>query len=106
TLLNDEAFFECAQAFAGRVLRECKAGDEERLAHAFRLALVRSPKQQEREVLARLLERQRAALEKDPQEARGLAGTSLPTGADVTEYAAWTAVAGVLLTLDEFITRE
>src|SRR5438552_303018 len=39
TLLNDQAFFEFAQALAARVLTEVKSGDGERIRHAFQLCL-------------------------------------------------------------------
>jgi mono/diheme cytochrome c family protein len=104
TLLNDQAFTECARAFADRVLRECK-GDEQRIGHAFRLALGRQPKHREREILGRLLRQQRDSLALDPGEARALV-PDLPKGADAAQHAAWTMVARVLLNVDEFITRE
>jgi hypothetical protein len=105
TLLNDQAFVECAQALADRTLREAKS-DEERLTHAFRLALARRPNERERGILLRLLRQQKADLARAPQEAKGLAAPDLPKGADVVEHAAWTMLARVLLNLDEFITRE
>jgi len=85
TLLNDQGFYEFAQALAARTLREAPADDASRLGHAFRLCVGREPAANERDVLTRLLARERAAL---PDEA------------------AWTMVARVLLNLDEFITRE
>ena len=91
TLLNDQAFFECAQALAARILKEGGAGDDERLAYGFRLCTARRPKAHEREVLDRLLAKQREKY--------------AATGTDA-ETAAWTAVGRVLLNLDEFITRE
>jgi hypothetical protein len=106
TLLNDQAFFECALALAARVLREVESGDEERLTRAFRLALARAPRERERQILTRLLRQQRLSLARSPQEARGLVRAGLPRGADVVEHAAWGMVARVLLNLDEFITRE
>ena len=65
-------FVECARALAGRVLRECGGGDEERVGHAFRLALARAPRARERAILTRLLRRQRESLAGDAQEARAL----------------------------------
>ena len=91
TLLNDQAFFECAQGLAARVLKEGGASDDDRLAYGFRLCTARPPSAHEREVLGRLLARQREK--------------SAATEADA-EIAAWTAVGRVLLNLDEFITRE
>jgi hypothetical protein len=87
TLLNDEAFFECAEALAGRVLREGPADDAGRLAYGFRLCLARAPGDPESKRLADLL----AQVRDDPNAA---------------EEEAWTTVARVLLNLDEFITRE
>jgi hypothetical protein len=84
TLLNDQGFYEFAQALAGRILRDCQGEDGERIAYAFRLCLGRPPSPRERQTLEQLLARQRA---KEPKDA-------------------WTSVARVLLNLDEFITRE
>ncbi|HEY7311603.1 MAG TPA: PSD1 and planctomycete cytochrome C domain-containing protein [Gemmataceae bacterium] len=84
TLLNDQGFYEFAQALADRVLRDCKGVAGERIAYAFRLCLGRQPSTRERQTLEQLLARQQA------KEARD----------------AWTSVARVLLNLDEFITRE
>jgi hypothetical protein len=84
TLLNDQGFFEFAQALANRILRESAIADSERIAYAFRLCLGRSPSDRERQALGRLLARQHEAKPLD----------------------AWTSVARVLLNLDEFITRE
>jgi hypothetical protein len=83
TLLNDQGFYEFAQALANRILHESPSADHgERLAFAFRLCLGRSPNLRERQALERLLQGQ--AKEED----------------------AWIGVARALLNLDEFITRE
>jgi mono/diheme cytochrome c family protein len=84
TLLNDQGFFELAQALAGRILREGPSGDSERIAYACRLCLGRQPSERERQALERLLQSQGEAKPLD----------------------AWISVARVLLNLDEFITRE
>jgi Protein of unknown function (DUF1553)/Protein of unknown function (DUF1549)/Planctomycete cytochrome C len=85
TLLNDQAFFECAQGLAARILKEGGTNDNDRLAYGFRLCTARLPSTREREVLGRLLAREREKY---------------------ADTAAWTAVGRVLLNLDEFITRE
>jgi hypothetical protein len=103
TLLNDQAFFECAQALASRVLREGGPDDPARLAHAFRLVTARPPAERERALLGRLLARQKEALASTPAEVKGLTPPGLPATA---ESAAWVQVARVLLNLDETITRE
>lgn len=85
-LLNDQAFFECAQALAARVLDNCAAGDDDaRLARLFRTALARVPTVEDRSRLRELLRHERETLD---------------------ESAAWTSVARAVLNLDEFITRE
>ncbi len=87
TLLNDEAYFEFAQALAGRILGDASAADDAaRLQRGFLLAVNRVPAAGEQDRLLRLLRAQRDA------------------GKD--NKAAWTAVSRVLLNLDEFMTRE
>jgi mono/diheme cytochrome c family protein len=103
TLLNDEAFFEFAQALARRILGEAPGDDAARLDHAFRLALARPPTSSEAARLDRLLQGERHALQADPDTARKLAAAG---AADPVEAASWTTIARVLLNLDEFITRE
>jgi hypothetical protein len=106
TLLNDQAFLECARALAGRILSESKGDDGERLAHGFRLAVSRLPTQREQTILTDLLRRQKQALAGNAAEARTLVqGSTLPE-ASAAERAAWVQVARVLLNLDELITRE
>jgi mono/diheme cytochrome c family protein len=87
TLLNDESFHELAQALAARVLRDGPADDAGRLRFAFRLCLAREPTPVESQRLGAFLAQQ-------VQE----------SGSD--QKTAWTALARVLLNLDEFITRE
>jgi mono/diheme cytochrome c family protein len=106
TLLNDEAFFECARALAGRVLTEAGSRDEDRLDHAFRLVVGRRPSPRERSILTRLLHQQREVLARSADEAKNLAGADFPSSADPLTAASWTSLARVLLNLDEFITRE
>jgi hypothetical protein len=100
-LLNDPVFVECAQALAGRVLREVKAGESKQLDHAFMLTLGRSPGPEESERLLAYLRQQRLLFAQDPGASRELLQDS-PTVSD----AAWTALCSVLLNLDEFINRE
>jgi mono/diheme cytochrome c family protein len=106
TLLNDQAFLEFAQGLAGRVLREAGPGDTERLRHAFRLCLVRSPSAHEENILGRLLRQQLAEFAADPKEAEHLLPAKLPPRIEARQLAAWTMVARALLNLDELITRE
>jgi hypothetical protein len=114
TLLNDQAFMEMALGLAERVLKDDRDGDPERLRHAFRLCLSREPSPAEAKRLEQYLSTQREEFRAAPAEAKALlesAGkrgqtTTPPQETEVVERAAWTAVARVLLNLDEFITRE
>ena len=106
TLLNDTGFHEFAQGLAQRVVRE-KAGSgvAERADHAFRVCLSRGPAEGELIALARLASNQLDEFETDSGQVDEI--LTLDTGSlDRAETAAWTAVAGVLMNLDEFITRE
>jgi hypothetical protein len=112
TLLNDPSFVEAARAFADRLAREKpSAGDEEKIRHAYRLALARDPRGDELASLAAFVERQRANYAAKPDEARALlkTGHSPPaagdTPAELAESAAWTQACRVLLNLHETITR-
>jgi mono/diheme cytochrome c family protein len=107
TLLNDPAFVELAKGMAERILKEATANDQARLRHAFRLCLAREAGPAETQLLHRYLVTQLDEYRARPDEARTLLG--LASGAspsDLPERAAWTALARVLLNLDEFITRE
>jgi hypothetical protein len=107
TLANDPAFFEMAQALAARTLREAPPDDGERIRRVFRLCLGRTPAAVESRRLAEYLDSQRKRFEAAPREAAAAAAPSgLPGGIDPAGGAAWTAVARVLLNLDEVITRE
>ena len=99
TLLNDQAYYEFAQALARRVLKEAPPGDVARLDYAFRLCAARAPRSDEREILEKVLgagDEDLAPLRKVKQ-----AGVS-----DADSLARWSTVARVLLNLDETITRE
>jgi hypothetical protein len=108
TTLNDEVFFEAARALAARLLRETPepATNEKRAAYGFRLAVTRTPTQDEvgRIVAsyAHHLERFRKEPDAAARAIKGYAGD----GIDVAEQAAWTLVANSLLNLDEALTRQ
>ncbi|MBT3636699.1 MAG: DUF1553 domain-containing protein, partial [Opitutae bacterium] len=96
-LMNDPIFSETASAFAKRLLKEVKTDDVGRLDRAFRLALGRPPKEEEKKAFLRYLEREGKDLAKDAQAAEQIA--------DDPEHAVWTLACSVLLNLDETITR-
>jgi mono/diheme cytochrome c family protein len=104
-LLNDPVFLEMAQAFALRVLNGPEREFAGRLDNAYAEALGRAPSATEKSRLQAYLEKQEKLLEGDEKAVAQLAPVTPP---DVPQRhtAAWTALASVLLNLDEFITRE
>jgi hypothetical protein len=101
TLLNDVVFTEAAQAF-GRALAGQPGTVEQRLTRAFRNFVVRPPTGQEVKLLAGFVTAQRRRFAGREADAMKLAGAG---SGDVAERAAWTALARVLLNLDEFVTK-
>jgi hypothetical protein len=109
TLMNDVAFVEAARNLAQRVLTDGGATPEERLTMAFRLVLARRPSAAELQVLRSGLDQHLADYRKDRGAARKVVsqGESQPDKRlDVAELAAYTTVAGLILNLDEAITKE
>ena len=107
--MNDPTFVEAARVFAARVIREGGSSDRDRLKLAFRLAVSRKPTESEAGSLSRFVSRQmkRFATDKAAAEKVVSAGESpQPKDIPLTEYAAWTAVARVVLNLHETISRE
>ncbi len=106
TLANDQSLFELVQGFALRILQEGPDYDEGRLRQAFQICVSRTPSEHEQEVLIQYLNEQREYFKKSPKEAAQVASKKLPEKVTAVEAASWTAVARVLMNLDEFITRE
>ncbi|MCC6671306.1 MAG: PSD1 domain-containing protein [Planctomycetes bacterium] len=105
--LNDPVYVEAAQALARRLLHEAH-GDRERIARGFWLCLQRPPHPDETAAALAALARERAAWAADEAAARAFAGLGCdvqPAGQEPGEVAAFTALAGVLLNLDEFLTK-
>ena len=112
TTLNEPLFMECARALGFRTLKDGGPTDAARLAFAFRRCVARPPTDKESAVLLELLEKTSqhfAAGYSDPwtfAAADPQAPRQLPEGMTPTRLAAWTAVARVILNLDETITKE
>jgi hypothetical protein len=105
--LNDPTYVEAARALAERAL-EAK-DDPSRLDRAFRLALARAPKDEERALLLSSLERLRNEYAARPDDAKKLlkVGESKRNeSTDPVEHAAWASLALALLNLDETVTKE
>ena len=107
-LMNDPAFVEAARGLAQRVLREEPVDVSLRIIRAFRHTLGRAPAADELAVLQQTHDRQLASFRADPSAAAALlkvGESKAPEGGDVAEAAAMTAVANVLLNLNETITK-
>jgi len=107
-LLNDPTFIEAARALAARIITDGGTGFDSRTDFAYRTVLSRSPDSDEREVLASLLEETRKGYELDSTaapELLSIGGSPIPATIDPIELASWTAVARVLLNLNETVTR-
>ena len=98
-LLNDEVFFETAQAL-GRKTATQPGTPAEKATYAFRRCLTRPPTQAEIEKLTAFHAAQLARIEKGE-----LKSTELMPGKATPEETAWMTVARILLNLDETITK-
>ncbi|MEQ8762656.1 MAG: PSD1 and planctomycete cytochrome C domain-containing protein [Planctomycetota bacterium] len=98
--LNDPAFVECAQALARQSVRRATP-----VRWMFEQALLREPEPGELGSLSGLLQARRAHFANDREAALARTGEPLDEGSDLAEVAALTAVAQVILNLDEFLTK-
>jgi len=105
--LNDPVFVECAQALA-RKMSSASPDLRKQLAAGVKAVLIRDAKPEELDVLTKLYEQRLVIYQKDKEAATKLASDPLgplPADADPAKLAALTAVANVLLNLDEFLTK-
>jgi hypothetical protein len=116
TTLNEPLFVECARELALRVLTEGGSSDADRVKYVIRRCLSRGPDRRELDVLGKFLEQQRKrfsrdgadpwALMADDEETKEELQSKLPADTTPADAAAWTALARVVLNLDETITKE
>ena len=106
-LMNDPVFVEAAQGLA-RVLTVKPSPPAQIIAEGFRRVLSRQPSATEQQRLLRLHGELLGAYRQDAKKAAEMATNPigpLPAGTDAAELATWTAVAGVLLNLDETLMK-
>jgi hypothetical protein len=108
--LNDPVYVEAAQALARRMMAGGGTNPEDCARLGFRLCLARSPHETELARLVELYEHSRGRLAGNADAARKLAGeptaNATPTPeTNLTQTAAWTVVANVLLNLDEMMMK-
>jgi hypothetical protein len=107
TLLNNPIFVEAARNLAERSIREAGPAPGAHVALAFRLATGRVPEADEQKVLLHRLAEILTAYRADQTAAQALigVGASVPDGSiAVAELAAYTALANIILNLDEVVT--
>ena len=101
TMMNEPAMVEAGRQLGARMLMEGGPDDAARLAFGFRAATSRPPRPEELTVLRETLERFRKDFTADGKGARALLkGTSEDAG-----QAAYAALGGLLLNLDETVTK-
>ncbi|MBL9161772.1 MAG: PSD1 domain-containing protein [Planctomycetaceae bacterium] len=113
TTLNESLYLECARELARRIVSDGGTSDDARLGYAVRRCLSRDPSAAEIATLGAFLKDQRARFAAEGADPWLLLTTDdsgrnqpLPAGASAPDLAAWTALARVVLNLDETITKE
>ncbi|MGE3806503.1 MAG: PSD1 and planctomycete cytochrome C domain-containing protein [Gemmataceae bacterium] len=112
TTLNEPLFLECARGLAQRSLNEGGKTDAGRITFAFRVCTGRQPSDAEMKVLASFLAKQTEKFSAKDAKPWELAANDpkkppkLPEGVSPAQAAAWTALARLILNLDETITKE
>ncbi|MEL7267747.1 MAG: DUF1553 domain-containing protein, partial [Planctomycetota bacterium] len=107
-MLHDPQFVEAARALAARMLRHPEGDVDAKIQFGFQLAFGRFAKDTELQVLRATFQEKLKHYESDPQAARQLLGVGdsesqqpLP----ITDHAAMTTVARLIMNLSEFITK-
>ena len=107
--LNDVQFVEAARNLAQRMMKEGGTGTEDRSTFAYLLAVSRKPRDSERKIMLEVYNASLEYFRNDEQAAKDLLGigeSKRDESLDAAEHAAWTVVAGLVLNLDETLTRE
>jgi hypothetical protein len=105
-LLNDPTYVEAARSLAQRMMK-ARATSDDRVNLAFKVAVSREASPEERRILIGLYQDSLMRFQENPAAARKLlaTGDSRNPALNETELAAWTAVASMILNMDETITR-
>lgn len=107
-LMNDVQHFEAARAFAQRMMKEGGSTVSDRLTFGFQAATGRAPSKQEAEVLKDSYFKQLVRYEKDVEAAKkaiSYGESKADATLNVSELAAYTMVANMVLNLDEVVTK-
>jgi hypothetical protein len=108
-LMNDVTYIEAARMLAQRMTREGGATPQEGVSWAFRVVTSRQPDESELKILLGNLNTQREYYRAYPADAARLLAVgerAYDEEADPAEMAARTAVASLILNLDEVVTKQ
>jgi hypothetical protein len=102
--LNDPVYIEAAQGLARRMIQN---GDSvsDRIRRGFEICLSREPSEKEINRLAELFGEALSDYAKSGDKAKQMASAKTADQSDISELAAWTTVANVLLNLDETLMK-
>ena len=103
------ANFHAARVFAQRIMQEGGDSLPSRFAYAYRVALTRPPTVEEQKVLSDIYEEMLNTYQQDPKLADELISIGefrRPRQINEVQLAAWTAVAQVILNLNETLTKQ
>jgi len=108
-LMNDVTFVEAARVLAQRILTEGGRTPLERIGYLFQLATARHPRPAELEILQNNLSEQLKHYRENPKAALELiriGEAPRDQKIEASELAGYTAIANLVLNLDETITKE
>jgi hypothetical protein len=108
-LLNDVTYMEAARKFAERMLTEGGSSADSQLTFAFRLATGRAPNADELAVLRASLKKYTVRFRQSPTSAEQFIShgeAARNKSLDVVNLAAHTAVASIILNMDEAISKD
>jgi len=106
--LNDQVFVETHQALARRIIAECGNDFEERIRFAFQVCLARAPSDKDFKSLRVVHDKALDLYRNDVELANKMATEPIgpaPDCADEVSFAVWTAIASIIMNLDEFLMR-
>ena len=109
TRMNETTFVEAARKLAERMFLEGGDTDDARITFAFRAVTTRMPQRRELRVLRAALDQFRIEFQADLQAAKAsqqIGSSPSNRGLPAAELAAATAIANILLNLEEVTTRE
>jgi len=109
TLLNETSFVESSRNLAERMIKHGGGSPQERIRFGFRIVLARSPRAAEMTILETDFRHHLDDYRANPDAAKEIAhvgDSPVDEKLDPAELAAYTAVASLILNLDETVTKE